>query len=422
MSRAVAHQKLGDIYRQVGRSAEASRQLEQAVRLAEQLALADPDDLAVKDCLSRSHVGLGEIHLEANRTELALGHFRQVVDLCEQVIAADAGHPGARRGLLEAYIRLGRAHGFHRDFHEAGAWFQKARALAEQWLLVEPGHAEASAMLAWSYRKIGDIGKLSGNFEAARDSYLEAISVGRRSLQAHPSDRETKTHLATALNDLAGVFHRRRELAVAGPLYGEAERLFADLVQADPENADTRFFLIHAQYDCTRLLRDLGRFPEAAAAYRRAIDSLSRFPAERVSARPQVEFLQVALLRRDLADCDAAPLALGALARLRTKPAREACPLLLSRARLLVARNRPADALDAVEALSALEVHSPEDAATLRPALDECTRILKDPRFAGPSEPRRTALLRRCNERTATLEAAQAGEPSPAPAPDAIQP
>src|SRR4029077_3071631 len=35
LSRAVAHQKLGEIYRQVGRSAEASRQLEQAVRLAE---------------------------------------------------------------------------------------------------------------------------------------------------------------------------------------------------------------------------------------------------------------------------------------------------------------------------------------------------------------------------------------------------
>jgi serine/threonine protein kinase/tetratricopeptide (TPR) repeat protein len=403
LSRAVAHQKLGELYRQVGRSAEASRQLELAVQLAGQLATAGPGDLAVKDCLSRSHVGLGEICLLANQSDLALEHFHRVVDLSESITAADTGRPGARRGLLEAYIRLGRAQGFHRDFDKARAWFQKARALAERWILDEPGNAEASAMLAWSFRKTADIGKLSGDFDSAQLNYLKAIAVGRESLKAHPADHETRTHLATALNDLAGVLYVRRDLAGAVPLYAEAEKHFADLSSADPENADTRFDLIHAQYDYARIQHDLGRFSEAASNYRHAIDTLSRLPGERRSAHVVREFLRIEVLRRDLADCEAAPLALGALTSLQSRPAREACPLFLTRIRLLIALDRTAEALDTVEAVCSLGALSLDDLAALTPALEECVRILDELRCSGPTEPRRVAIRTRCVDRKSSL-------------------
>ena len=304
LSRAVAHQRLGEIYRQIGQLAEALRQLDHAVRLAEQLAAAAPLDLAVKDCLSRSHVGLGEIHLRAAETDLALKHFHRVVVLAEEIAAISAPNPGARRGLLEAYVRLGRAHGFHGEYVDARPGFRKALVTAEQWEGDEPGNAEAASMLAWSYRKIGDIDKLSGNFDVARTDYLKAIAIGRASMTAHPTDLETKTHLATALNDLGGVLHNQRDLAGAEPLHAEAEKLFTDLADADPENADSQFALIHAQYDHARLQRDLSRFSEAAATYRRALNSLSRLSGDRVSAHAPVDFLRAEILQRDLADCE----------------------------------------------------------------------------------------------------------------------
>src|SRR5262249_6421399 len=147
----------------------------------------------------------------------------------------------------------------------------------------------------------------------------------------------------------AGVLHLRRDLREASPLYAEAERLFAELVEADPENADTRLFLIHAQYDLARLHRELGRFSEAALAYRRALDCLGQFPPERRSAPPPYKFLRAEVLRRDLADCESARLALGPLAPLQARPVRDAYPLLLARVRLLIAQGRAGDALDAVE-------------------------------------------------------------------------
>src|SRR5205814_1384842 len=105
--------------------------------------------------------------------------------------------------------------------------------------------------------------------------------------------------------------------------------------------ADFRFFVVHAQYDFARLQRDRGRFSEAVPIYRRAIESLTRVPAERVAAHANAEFLRRDVLERDLADCERAPLVLGALAPLRTRPTPDACPLLLSRVRLLVARDKP---------------------------------------------------------------------------------
>jgi tetratricopeptide (TPR) repeat protein len=403
LSRAVAHQKLGEIYRQVGRSAEASRQLELSAQLAEQLAAADPADLALKEYLSRSHVGLGEILLRSDQADLALAHFRRVVGLSEEIAAAGAARPGARRGLLEAYVRLGRAHGFRNEFDEAQEWFQKARALAERWGADEPASAEAPAMLAWCYRKIADMNKLSGDLDAARADYMKAIAVGRESLKAHPTDVEIKTHLATALNDLAGVLRLRRDLAEATPFYAEAETLFAQVAAADPENAESIFQLVHAQYDHARVQRELGRFSEAATVYRRAIDALRGFPAERLSAEPANDFLRIALLQRDLDDCESATLALGALAAFKSMPRRNARKLLLARARLLTALDRRDDALDAVEAVDSLGTDGADELATLPPVLGECARILDELRSTGPTEARRLAVRRRCADRMVSL-------------------
>ena len=306
LSRAVAHQKLGEIYRLVGRVAEATQQLEQSVRLANQLAQAAPEEVAVKDCLSRAHIGLGELDLRASRTEAALRHFHEVVDLSEQIAEIEPGRPGALRGLIEAYVRVGRAHGFHKEYEPALAWFQKAGALSERWLHDDPASAEAAAMLAWSYRKAADIGKLSRSPDRGVADYQRAIQVGRESLRQHPTDVPTRLHLGTALNDLAGVLHARHDLVGALPNYAEAEALFEGLADADPENVETRFVLIHSQFDHARVQKDLGRFADAAAAYRRAIASLRKFPVERQSSLRSLEFMQLDVLERALEECEAA--------------------------------------------------------------------------------------------------------------------
>src|SRR5262249_49965984 len=151
---------------------------------------------------------------------------------------------------------------------------------------------------------------------------------------------------------------------------------FVELAEADPDNADTGFQLIHAQYDLARLERDLGQFSEAAAGYRRAIASLSQLADEHLSIHPSADFLRAEILRRDLADCLSAPEALADLALLRTKPIRIACPLLLTRVRLLTGQARVAEALDTVEAICCFGAERTGDFAAVIAAIGECVRIL----------------------------------------------
>ena len=132
LSRAVAHQKLGDIFRQIGRTGEALRQYEFARDLALTLAAGSPKDPAIGECLARSYAGLAELCLNADRPRDAIDHCLQVVRLTEQNAGLIENQGRARATLLEAYFRLGRAYGFERDLEQAEVWFRKMEALAER--------------------------------------------------------------------------------------------------------------------------------------------------------------------------------------------------------------------------------------------------------------------------------------------------
>ena len=144
LGRAVAHQKLGDIFRQVGRNEEAQRQYGFAQELADRLAAASPQDAEIADCLARSHAGLGELCLNADRHQ---GRRRALP--AGRAAGREVGREPRRRGpdagrAPGAYFRLGRAYGFDRDLEQARLWFRKMESLAERWIADEPGNVLAA--------------------------------------------------------------------------------------------------------------------------------------------------------------------------------------------------------------------------------------------------------------------------------------
>jgi tetratricopeptide (TPR) repeat protein len=304
-SRAVAHQMLGDTYRQLGRSDDARRQYEQARRLAEDLAVATPDHLAIAECLRGTYLGLGELGIRSENFAAAEEDFRRVVDLAEAIEAADPGRVGARRGRLEAYFELGRALAFAHKYGEADVWFWKMHDLAERWIVDEPGNTRAKDLLATSYRKLADSRKLSGDPDAAREAYIKGIAIAREVLDAEPASEEYQQHLAIALHDLAGVEYGRRRLAEARPLLVEAERRFAQLVAADPEGLDDQIWLVLAQRDFAKLDRDEGQFARALDRFDQALRRMRRLEKEgRLEDRPRsFKERTITELERGVDDC-----------------------------------------------------------------------------------------------------------------------
>ena len=91
---------------------EARRQLDQARGLAEKLAAATPNDLAVAECLRDAMAGLGAVCIHDRQYAEARDLLHRVVTLSEQIAQRGPRRAGARRGLIEAYLELGRAYGF----------------------------------------------------------------------------------------------------------------------------------------------------------------------------------------------------------------------------------------------------------------------------------------------------------------------
>ncbi|HEV3166333.1 MAG TPA: serine/threonine-protein kinase, partial [Isosphaeraceae bacterium] len=400
LSRAVAHQKLGDIFRQVGRLTEARRQYELARRLSEGLADPAHRTLPIKECLRGTYYGLGALVLKEGQNRAAIDYFQRVVDLAEGIVQTDPIREGARRALLEAYLQLGRAYSFALDLNSAETWFHKMHDSAENWASEEPQNWQVKDLLASSYRKLGDVRKLSHDPEPARRDYLKAIAIGREILAAEPGTVAYKGHLAIALDDLAGVSFHQGRVEEARSLYQEAGRLFNEQAEADPESSDAQHWLLRAQFNLASLERDDQRYAEGADLYRRALERVLRLKREgKIELSPERNWERIELLKQQLSDCQAAPIALGPLDVIQARPAAEAARLLLFRARTMAAHARPDEALSAIKALCDLKVGETDDLIEIAQSLASCIGTLAAIPAADPPSQDLLALRQLCANR-----------------------
>jgi tetratricopeptide (TPR) repeat protein len=400
LSRAVAHQKLGEIYQQIGRVDDARRQLELARGLAEKLAAVAPNDLAVAECLRDAMAGLGAVRNHDRRYAEARELLHRVVGLSEQIAQRGPRRPGARRGLIEAYLELGRAHGFDGQHGESERCYQRMHDLAERWVNDEPANLLARDLLASSYRKLADERRIVGDHEAARRNYLKAIAIGHEVLAADPDNFIFKRHLATAADDLAGSAQSQGRIAEARGLFEEARRFLIEHVAADPEDLESQFRLVRVELRLARLERDDLQFTRAAELFGRALDRRQQLTqSTRYGGVRAPKTQEIALLKTEIAACALAPQALADLGFALAQPPTEACLLLMSRVRAMLAQGRRPEALAAAEALCDLTVNEAADLYLQAQALTACLRLLDDHRGTTPEEPRVQALRHRCTDR-----------------------
>ncbi len=280
LSQAVAHQKLGDMYRIVGRYADASGHYAKSRKLAEDLLALDPNNIAIGEVLYQTRMGLGLLDLATRHFALAKTEFESAAAISAVIAAADPTHDVGRRGLIEAYLQIGRALSFLREFAAADMWFRKMQGLAAAWVTEEPANYFARDLLASSLRKRADIKKFSKDFVGAQQDYLSAITIGRELVDLEPLSFDFKSHLSIALDDLAGVVSDQRDFEAARRLFQEAERLFAELVESDPDHLHSRTALIHTQIRRAAMEKKLGQFALAADIYRTVLDRLRNLERE----------------------------------------------------------------------------------------------------------------------------------------------
>jgi tetratricopeptide (TPR) repeat protein len=306
LSRAVAHQKLGDMYRIIGRFADAKGHYAKSRDLSEALLALRPHNIAIGEVLYQTRMGLGLLNMATQRFAAAKIEFESAATIAGEIAAAEPGQDVGRRGLIEAYLQIGRAHSFLHDFAAAEAWFQKMQNFAEAWIGEEPANHYARDLLASSYRKLADIKKFSKNYSAAQHDYLSAISIGRELVDLEPLNFDFKFHLSIALDDLAGVESDMRNFDRARWLFQESERLFMELVNSDPDHLQSRTSVIHTQIRRAAMENKLGQFAQAAEIYRTALAHLRKLESEGRLEGGRVSFIDSKSLEKELALCEAA--------------------------------------------------------------------------------------------------------------------
>jgi tetratricopeptide (TPR) repeat protein len=403
IGRAVAHQKLGDIFREISRMDDARKQYEAARMLAEQLAAVAPDDAAIAECLGRAFAGLGDLSLHADRLEEGIEHFQRVVDLAERNLAINPNHSIARESLLDAYFRLGRAYGFDRKLDESARWFSKMRLEAEHWSQDEPGNMLPRDLVSTAFRKLADCWKLGGDNASARKDYLKAVSLGTEVVAAEPANVEYKLHLALALDDLAMTQRRLGQLDEAFRRSRQSVQLFSELVAADPEDVDNQVRLVQTRFNLGDLEMDRIELSASAADLKIAFDGFMKLDREgKLDGRPRDRQQLKPAFESELAMCES--LASGFdLAAARSRRPGEAARLLRIRAGVLAGLGRPAELVAVAEALLAIESDHAEDLYQLGRSLAWCGGRIDENKWPAQSQEERSTLRTRLGDRAVAL-------------------
>jgi tetratricopeptide (TPR) repeat protein len=397
---AVAHQKLGEILRQIGRADDARRQLDSALRLAEHLIVANPGDLAVAECLRDACLAIGELLVRDERPREAAPYFRRALEQAEVIVEALPGRAGARFGLSESYHRLGRALDAFEEFAEAEACFHAMHEQALNWAAAEPGDLAARDMLASSYLRLGRVRGFYHDYAASAGAYRQAVAIAREVFEVKPKDSRAKTHLALALLDSAMLALETRDYIKARPLLMEAERLYAELAAADPEDREAQVWLVHAWYQFGRLERGEEQFAKAVERFGGALDRLRQLDREgKLEGRPAFKFRHMRVLQQDLAFCSAAPRVLEEIPVAGKQAPYVTVNLLRLRARRLAELRRGEELASTIEALGALDEGDWEDRYNLARALASCLPYLEGDRSAVKPAIARSELRHRCSVR-----------------------
>ncbi len=213
LRRAVAHRKLGDLYREVGDVAQARTQYESCLRVAGGLLAASPRDPEVLGCLAMASGELGKMSLQEDRREPAKELLSRSVDLANEWVAVDPKGSLAAAVRLVAYVRVGHAHLWCGEVAEARAAFETVLNLARATPSTSPEDNGVLRAVCQAETFLGDADRESGNSEGFRTHYraaARAAPADRGRARRHPESRPAGDRPAQPRHGRPGSVRPRR--------------------------------------------------------------------------------------------------------------------------------------------------------------------------------------------------------------------
>jgi tetratricopeptide (TPR) repeat protein len=278
-------QQLGTVLNWESQRDESIRVLRAALPNAAKLARLRPRDPA-------SRIQEGDLYSELARASGATDPAQLLEYSRKQVhsmLSAAESLPGNREvklALATAYSQLGQALHAQPGFSYTAPVesYRRSIALREEAVAANPADTMARRGLMISYANLAatlytPIAPSAGDVSGAAVYYGKAVAIARELAAADPNDQLAQYDLANALLRYGWLEPAPGQREASLATLRQAEEILSRLMAADPKSISTARSMSLAQEYTGNRLRDLGRLPEAVAAYRRSLDLADRFLA-----------------------------------------------------------------------------------------------------------------------------------------------
>jgi serine/threonine-protein kinase len=283
---AEAHRNMGDLYRELGKIDQAYKQYQEAHRILETSASANPNDEEVRVQLVKSWLALGNMSLYAkgdaararadykrglsianaladhprsaqpsmlDRKKLvayvcyklgdiaddpaeARAYYTQSLTRREEWRKAQPESVDAIVDVADCYHDLARVSFHSRDREAARRYFEECLKLREEAVKRQPQNAFAKLILAFEHERLGDFQLREGRPEQGKDSLESALARYDELVKADPRNEENKKHLSRVTYLLGTAYLRLHQTKRAEESYAKALQMRRELAEKDPAN------------------------------------------------------------------------------------------------------------------------------------------------------------------------------------------
>jgi tetratricopeptide (TPR) repeat protein len=275
-----------------GKADEAVRVLTETLPAAQALARLRPDDPTALDREGSIMSALSRATAE-HEARAALVWARKYLGATTRLAERFPQNEEIAQELSDAHSDVATYLTYLGDLKEAVAEYELALPIRERRAAANPNDVNRRRALMLAYSHIaglqGDpVRGNTGEFESARKNYAKVIEIAERLAAADPKNRTAQYDLAAALLRAGAIEVPPSGLAQSLDLLRRAATISETLAQSSSDDTYLKRDWEMAQEYVGNRLRQMGRLPEAVAAYRRSLDSaaagLAANPGDRIAA------------------------------------------------------------------------------------------------------------------------------------------
>lgn len=314
VSRAAAYERMGRIYKQIGKSEEAMAQFKMVYEIVEQRLRQKPDNVhrkhnvafvlrllaemsmdlkrdmaatlnyyqqalklqeeivkqpyddegkiepAVAQAqLAETHVRIGATYYRLGEPAQALPHFRDALAIRETLVAPLSAKPtreeqiryyNAQQDLARTWIAIGDTNFRLRDRKAAEDYYGKAVALRQQLFKEQPKALFFKQQLGQVLGMRGEFRLRTGQLDQARNDLDQAVNLSEEVSKVDLNQVDYQRDLALALYRRAEVALQQKDLSQAATDFQRCRQIREELAKKDPKNLRRRMELMMVLAHC----------------------------------------------------------------------------------------------------------------------------------------------------------------------------